>query len=109
VILLIGQADVRDLRHLVIENGCADESGDESGPHLATERDPRGDVHVMGELEILGKVESLGGGDVTVGLEIIHGSGITGEPKTPEKLGDDVQGDLDVRNRHYYTTRDTEN
>ena len=59
VILLHGRADTRDLSHLVVENGRADESGDESCPHLAVEGDPRSDVHVMGELETLSEVESM--------------------------------------------------
>lgn len=57
----------------------------------------------------MSKVESLGGGDVAVGLEIIHRGSITGEPKTSEKLGDDVQSNLDVCDGHYNTARDTEN
>ena len=105
----MGQADVRDLRHLVVEDSRANDGGDKGSPHLGVERDPRSDVHVMGELEVLSKVESLGGGDVTVGLEIVHSGGVTGEPKTTEKLGDDVQGDLDVRNGHYDAARYTEN
>ena len=51
----------------------------------------------------------MGGRDETVGLEIVHSGCVTGEPKTTEKLGDDVQGNLDVRNGHYDTARDTEN
>lgn len=105
----MGQADVGNLGHLVVEDGRADEGGNESGPHLAAEGDPWSDVHVMSELEILNEVESLGGGDVTVGLEIIHGSGIASEPKTTEQLGDDVQGNFDVRYGHYNTARDAEN
>lgn len=109
MILLTGQADVGDPCHLVVEDRCADEGGDESGPHLAAECDPRSDVHIVGELEVLSKVESLRGCDVTVRLEIIHRIGITSEPKTTEKLCDNVQGDLDVRDGHHDTARDTKN
>lgn len=109
MILLVRQTDVRDLRHLVIEDRRADEGGYKSGPHLAAECDPWSDVHIMGELEILGKVKSLGRCDVTVGLEIIHSGGIACVPKTTEQLGDNVQGNLDVRDRHYDAARDTEN
>lgn len=84
VILLAGQTDVGNLCHLVIEDRRADEGGDESRPHLAVECDPWSDVNIVGELEILSKVKCLRGRDVTVGLEIIHSSGVTGEPETAE-------------------------
>ena len=109
VILLIGQTDIWNLRHLVVEDRCADEGRDKSGPHLATECDPRGNVHVMSELEILSEMESLRGCDVPVRLEIIHSGGIAREPKTTEELGDNVQGNLDVCDGHYDTARDAKN
>ena len=108
VILLTGQTDVGNLRHLVVEDRRADEGGDESRPHLTVECDPWSDVNIVGELEVLSEVESLRGRDVTVGFEIIHGSGVTGEPETAEQLSDDVQGNLDVRDGHDDTARNTE-
>jgi hypothetical protein len=97
VILLRGQADVRDLGHLVIENGRADEGGNECCPHLAVEGDPRSDVHVVGELETLSEVESLRSREVPVSLEVVHSSGVTREPETTEELSNNVQANLDVR------------
>ena len=108
VILLLGQADVGDPGHLVVEDGRADEGGDESSPHLAGKGDPRSDVHVVGELEILSKVEGVRGGDITVRLEIVQSCCVTREPEATEKFCDNVQGDLDVRNGHDDTARDTE-
>jgi hypothetical protein len=83
--------------YLVAENGGAEEGGDESCPHLAVEGDPRGDVHVVRELEILSKLESMRGRDGSVSLEVVHSGGISREPETTEQLGNNVQGDLDVR------------
>ena len=37
-------------------------------------------MDVVRELEILGEVESVGSRDVSVGLEVVHRSGVTGEP-----------------------------
>jgi hypothetical protein len=108
VILLRWQADIRDLGHLVIENGCGDESRDECCPHLAVEGDPRSDVDVMCELEILSEVESLRGRDVSVSLEVVHGGGVTRVPETTEELGDDIQGNLDVRDGHNDAARNAE-
>ena len=107
-ILLLGRADAGDLGHLVVEDGGTDEGGDESRPHLAVEGDPRSDVHVVGELEILSKVESVRGRDMPVSLEVIHGGGVAREPETSEKFGNNVQGDLDVRDGHDDTARNTE-
>ena len=59
MILLLGQADVGDLGHLVVENGRADDSGDKRRPHLAVEGDPWSDMHVVREFEILSEVESM--------------------------------------------------
>ena len=108
VILLLGQTDVGDPGHLVVENGRADEGRDESRPHLAVEGDPRGDVHVVGEFEILCEMKSVRGGDVSVRLEVVHSGGVAGEPETTEKLSNDVQGNLDVRDGHDDTARNTE-
>ena len=108
VILLRGQADVGDLCHLVVENGRADEGGDKSCPHLAVEGDPWSDVNVVGELEILSEVESVRGRDVSIRLEVVHSSGVTGGPETTEELGNDVQGNLDVRDGQDDAARDAE-
>ena len=108
VILLRGQADVGDLGHLVVEYGRGDESGDESCPHLAAKGDPRGDVHVVCELEILSEGESLRGRDESVNPEVDYSSGVTGEPETTEDLGNNAQGNLGVRDGQHDTTRDAE-
>ena len=108
MILLRRQADVWDLGHLVIENGRADESRDECCPHLAIEGDPRSDVDVVCELEILSEVESLRGRNESVSLEVVHGGGVTRVPETTEELGDDIQGNLGVRDGHNDTARDAE-
>ena len=108
MILLRGQADVRDLGHLVIEDGRADEGGDECCPHLAVKGDPRGDVHVVCELEILSEVKSMRGRDVSVRLEVVHSGGVTREPESAKELGNNVQGNLDVRDGHDDTARDAE-
>jgi hypothetical protein len=83
-------------------------SGNEGSEHLAVEGDPRWNVGVMGEFEILGEVEGVHGGDVSVGLEKVHGIGVTGEPETTEQLGDDVEGNLYVCDSHDDATRHTE-
>ena len=106
---LRGQADVRDLGHLVIKSGSAGECGDESCPHLAVEGDPWSDVHVVGELETLSEVEGMRGRDVSVSLEVVHGSEVTREPETTDKLGNNLQGNLDVRDGHNDAARDAEN
>lgn len=62
----------------------------------------------MGEFEIRGKVKSVRGRDETVRLEEIHGGGITGEPETTKELGNNVQGNFDVRDGQDDATRDTE-
>ena len=108
MILLRGQADVRDLGHLVIEDGRADEGGDECCPHLAVEGDPRGDVHVVREFETLSKLKSLRGCDVSIRLEVVHSGGTTREPETTEEFGNNVQGNLDVRDGHDDAARDAE-
>lgn len=108
VVLLARQADVGDLSHLVVEDGRADEGGDKSRPYLAVEGDPWRDMYIVSEFEIRGEVKSVRGRDETVRLEEIHRGGITGEPKTTEELGDNVQGDFDVRDGQDDTTGDTE-
>ena len=108
MVLLLGQTDVGNLGHLVVEDGRADEGGDESRPHLAVEGDPRSNVHVVGELEILSEVKSMRGRDVSVRLEVVHSSGVTREPETTEKFGNNVQGNLDVRDGHDDTAGNTE-
>jgi len=108
VILLLGQADVGDLGHLVVENCRTDKGGDECRPHLAVEGDPRGDVHVMGELEILSEVKCVRGCNVSVRLEVVHGGSVSGEPETTKKFSNDVQGNLNVRDGHDNTARNTE-
>ena len=79
VVLLVGCANIGDLRHLVVEDGCADKSGKEGGKHLAVEGDPRRDVGVMSEFEILRKLEDVGGGNVPVDLEVDHVRDVTRE------------------------------
>ena len=108
MILLRGQADVGDLGHLVIENGRADEGGNEICPHLAVEGDPRSDVRVVRKLEISSEVEGLRGRGVSVSLEVVHRGGVAGEPETTEEFGNDVQGNLDVRDGQDDAARDAE-
>ena len=62
----------------------------------------------MCELEIPGEVEGVRGRDISVRLEVVHRDGITGEPETTEQPRNDVQGNLDVRDRHDNTAGDTE-
>jgi hypothetical protein len=45
---------------------------------------------------------------VSVSLEVVHSGGVTREPETTEKLGNNVQGDLDVRDGHDDAARDAE-
>ena len=96
VVLLAGCANVRDLRHLVVEDSRRNKTGNEGGDHLAIESDPRRDVGIMGELEILGETEGVPSGDVSVGPKEIHAVGVTGEPETAEQLGNDVEDYLYV-------------
>ena len=79
-IFLGRRADVGDLGHLVVENGGADEGRHEGGDHLTVEGDPWWNVDVVREFEILGEMEGVGGRDVSVGLEVVHCGGVTGEP-----------------------------
>lgn len=108
VVLLPRQADAGDLGHLVVEDGRADEGGDEGRPNLTVEGDPWSEVYIVGELEICGKAKSVRGRDETVRLEVVHRSGITGEPETTEEFGNNVQGNFDVRDGQDDATRDTE-
>ena len=80
VVLLLRCANIGDLRHLIVEGSCANESGNERSEHLAAESDPWWNVGVMGELEVLGEVEGVQGGDVSVDLEVVYGGGVTGAP-----------------------------
>jgi len=108
VVLLRRCTNIGYLCHLIVEDSRAHETGNKGSEHLAIEGDPRWDMGVMGELEILREVEGVHGRDVSVGLEKIHGIGITGEPETTEQLSDDVEGDLHVCNSFDDTTRHTE-
>ena len=109
VVLLVRFADIRDLRHLVVEDTRADECGNKGSEHLAVEGNPRWNVDVMSEFEILGELEGVLGGGVSVELEVHQGSGVTGEPETTEQLGNDTKGDFHVGNCHYYAARNAEN
>ena len=95
--------------HLVVENGRADEGGDEGCPHLAVECDPWSDVRIVGKLETLSEVEGLRGRDVSVRLEVVHSSGVTREPEATEELGNNLQDNLDIRDGHDDTARDAKN
>jgi len=92
VVLLAGCANVRDLRHLVIEDARGNETGNEGGEHLRIESNPRRNVGVMGELEILGEAEGVRSGEESEDLKEVHAIGVTGEPETTEQLGNDVEG-----------------
>ena len=83
-ILLVRRADVGDLGHLVVENGGTNEGRNKGGDHLTVEGDPGWDVDVMCKLEILSEVEGVRGRDVSVGFEVVHRGGVTGEPETTE-------------------------
>ena len=107
VVLLTNFANIGNVRHLVVEDGRADESGNEGSEHLAVEGNPRRDMGIVSEFEILGEVESVRGRDVSVALEVEHGGGVTGEPETTEQLGDNVEGDLYVGDSHDDTARNT--
>ena len=65
-------------------------------------------MHIVGELETLSEVEGMRGRDASVRLEVVHSSGVTREPETTEELGNNVQGNLDVRDGHNDAARDTE-
>ena len=106
--LLVRCADIWDLGHLVVENGGTDEGRHDGGDHLAVECDPGWNVDIMRELEIPGEVEGVRGRDISVRLEVVHRDGISGEPETTEQPGNDVQGNLDVRDRHDNTAGDAE-
>jgi len=108
VVLLLRCANIGDLRHLVIEDSSTDKSGNESGKHLAVEGDPRWNMDVMSKLEILGEVKGVRGGDVSIGLKIVHGGRVTWEPETTEQLGNNVEGDLYVGDGHDDAARNTE-
>ena len=66
-------------------------------------------MYVVGKFEILREVESMRGCDVSVRLEVVHRSGVTGEPETTEEFGNDVQGNFDIGDGHNDTARNTEN
>uniref|UniRef100_A0A1Y1MPB9 Uncharacterized protein n=1 Tax=Photinus pyralis TaxID=7054 RepID=A0A1Y1MPB9_PHOPY len=63
----------------------------------------------MAEFEILGKVQRLRHGSVTIVLEHHHRHGFTGNHVTDDKLGQDVQTNLDVRDTLDQTNRDEPN
>jgi hypothetical protein len=97
-----------DRSHLVVENGRADEGGDEGCPHLAVEGYPWSDVHIVGELETLSEVEGMRGRDVSVTLEVVHSGGVSREPEATKELGNNLQDNLDVRDGHDDSARDAE-
>ena len=115
VVFLIGCADLGNPRNLVVEGSCTDKSGNKGSEHLAVEGDPRWNVGVVSEFEVPGKVEGVRGGDVSIGLKVVHGSSVTGEPEAPEQLGDNVEGKFHIggshndaaRNTKYYGEEDT--
>ena len=108
VVLLPRCANIGYLRHLIVEDSRTHETGNKGGEHLTIKSDPGWNVDIMGELEILGEVEGVRGRDVSVGLEKVHGIGITGKPETTKQLSDDVEGDLYVCDSFDDTTRHTE-
>ena len=86
VVLLARCTNIGYLRHLVVEHGCADESGSEGSKHLGAERDPRWNVGVMSKFEVLGKVEGVYGDDGSEHLHVDHCSDVAGEPEATEHL-----------------------
>ena len=108
MVLLVRCANIGDLRHLIVEDSRAYESRNKGSEHLAVEGDPRWNMDIVSELEILGEVEGLRGGDKSVGLEVVHGGGIAGEPEATKQLGNNVEGDLYVGNGHDDAARNTE-
>lgn len=85
-----------DLGHLVVEDGRADETGDDGRNNLGHERDTGRDMEVMGQLQILSEVKCVCSRDISVRLEVIHSGGISSEPKTTEQLSEHVESDLNV-------------
>ena len=98
MILLAGRTNTGNLRHLVVEDRCTDESGDKGSENLAIEGDPRWNVGVMSEFKVLGELEGVGGGNVSVDSEVDHGSDVTGEREAAEDLGNDTEGNLHAGN-----------
>ena len=100
MILLVNRANIGNLRHLVVENGGADESGNEGGEHLAVEGYPRWNVDVMGKFHILCEVEGVRGCDISIGFEVEYRSSVTGEPESAEHFGKNVEENLNVGDSH---------
>jgi hypothetical protein len=65
-------------------------------------------VHVVRELEILSEVKSLRGRDESVSLEVVYSSKVAREPEATKELGNNLQGNLDVRDGHDDPARDAE-
>lgn len=61
-----GAAYAGNLGHLIVENGRADETGDDGCNNLGHEGDTGRDVNVMGQLEILSEEQGVGSRHVTV-------------------------------------------
>lgn len=108
LILLCWAAHIFDTRHLEVQHSDGDECADERRNHLHPERDLGCDMRVMGKLEILCKSERVRSCHIAVGLEEVHGVGVTGEPETAEELSKDVEGHLGIGNRTNDTHGHTE-
>jgi hypothetical protein len=55
------------------------------------------DLHIVGELEILGERKGVRAGDDSERLKVVHRERVLGVYETADKLGKDVERDLDSR------------
>jgi hypothetical protein len=67
-----------------------DGSSNDRANNLGPEHCPRGDLHVVSELEVRSKRECLGHGDVTPRLEHHHCDRATGEHESDYQFSDDT-------------------
>lgn len=108
VIRLGGATYSRDLSHLVVENGRANETRNDCCNDLSREGDTGRNVNVMGQLQILSEVDRVGSRDVTIRLEVVHGCCVSSKPETAKQLGENVERNLDIRDGLDNSNRNTE-
>lgn len=90
-------ADGADVGHLEIEDANADDRADESGNHLSSKGLTRRNLDVVCELQVVGEPDGVSASDISKRLEVVHGQGVTVNPRASNELGQDVERYLDTR------------
>lgn len=85
-----------NVTHLEVEHTDTDERANEGGDHLSAEGVSGRNLDVVGELKVVGEPDGVSAGDITEGLEVVHGEGVSFDERTTNELGEDIQSDFDT-------------